>query len=219
VKGNEMDAAWAKVAWLFPVVLAISAIGHFLVVRNLVMPAAQPRIEFASGESTEVFILEESPPLAEVVSEPAPPVETIYEEAEAPKTEEILTSTQSQESAAHEPVSPPKPIEKKPTTQRRTPRAASKTVNVPQPVVIRNTPPVYPEVARRAGWEGRATVRVEVSAEGLPMSVTLEKSSGYGVLDQAALRAVKTWRFQPRMMGGVAMRGTVDVPVNFTLSR
>jgi protein TonB len=60
---------------------------------------------------------------------------------------------------------------------------------------------------------------VEVSADGLPMSVALAKSSGYGVLDQAALRAVKTWRFQPRTMGGVAMAGTVDVPVNFTLSR
>jgi protein TonB len=97
--------------------------------------------------------------------------------------------------------------------------AAAKTANVPQPVVIRNTPPIYPETARRAGWEGRVTVRVEVSADGLPMSVALQKSSGYGILDQAALRAVKTWRFQPRTMGGVAMAGMVDVPVNFTLSR
>jgi protein TonB len=53
----------------------------------------------------------------------------------------------------------------------------------------------------------------------LPIRIVLEKSSGYGVLDQAALRAVKNWRFQPRTMGGVAMAGTVDVPVNFTLSR
>jgi protein TonB len=143
----------------------------------------------------------------------------VSEEPQPPKTEEILTTNQSEQVAAPQPTPEPKRVEKKPTPQRPTPVAAAKTANVPQPVVIRNTPPIYPETARRAGWEGRVTVRVEVSADGLPMSVALEKSSGYGVLDQAALRAVKTWRFQPRTMGGVAMAGIVDVPVNFTLSR
>ena len=62
-------------------------------------------------------------------------------------------------------------------------------------------------------------MRVEVSADGVPTTVTLGKSSGYGVLDQAALRAVKSWRFQPRTIGGVAMTGVVEVPVNFALNR
>jgi protein TonB len=214
-----MDAAWGFRAWLFPVLLGISALAHFVLVKNFLVPSSRQKIEFSSGETTEVLIIEEAPPLPEPIPEPAPTPEPVPEEPTPPKHEEILTTNQSDEVAAPQPTPEPKKVEKKPTPQRQTSVAATKTANVPQPVVIRNTPPIYPETARRAGWEGRVTVRVEVSADGLPMSVALQKSSGYGVLDQAALRAVKTWRFQPRTMGGVAMAGTVDVPVNFTLSR
>jgi protein TonB len=62
-------------------------------------------------------------------------------------------------------------------------------------------------------------VRVEVSAEGRPTAVTISRSSGYGVLDQSALRAVKSWRFQPRTIAGTPTSGTVEVPVNFSLNR
>jgi protein TonB len=214
-----MDASWGFRGWLFPVLLGISALAHFVLVRNFLIHSSPQKIEFSSGDTTEVLIIEEAPPLPEPIPEPAPTPEPVPEEPAPPKPEEILTTTQSEEVAAPQPTPEPKRVEKKPIPQRPTPVAAAKTANVPQPVVIRNTPPIYPETARRAGWEGRVTVRVEVSADGLPMSVALQKSSGYGVLDQAALRAVKTWRFQPRTMGGVAMAGTVDVPVNFTLSR
>jgi protein TonB len=214
-----MNASWGFRAWLFPVLLGISALAHFVFVKNFLVHSSPQKIEFSSGETTEVLIIEEAPPLPEPIPEPAPTPEPAPEEPAPTKPEEILTTTQSEEVAAPQPTPEPKKVEKKPIPQRPTPVATAKTANVPQPVVIRNTPPVYPETARRAGWEGRVTVRVEVSADGLPMSVALQKSSGYGVLDQAALRAVKGWRFQPRTMGGVAMAGTVDVPVNFTLSR
>jgi len=214
-----MDASWGFRAWLFPVLLGISALAHFVLVRNFLIHSSPQKIEFSSGDTTEVLIIEEAPPLPEPIPEPAPTPEPVPEEPAPPKPEEILTTNQSEEVSAPQPTPEPKRVEKKPASQRPTPVVAAKTANVPQPVVIRNTPPIYPETARRAGWEGRVTVRVEVSADGLPISVALQKSSGYGVLDQAALRAVKTWRFQPRTMGGVAMAGTVDVPVNFTLSR
>jgi len=214
-----MDRAWGFRAWLFPVLLGISALAHFVFVKNFLIPSSPQKIEFSSGETTEVLIIEEAPPLPEPIPEPATTPGAVPEEPAPPKPEEILTTPQSEEVAASQPTPEPKRVEKKPIPQRPTPVAAAKTANVPQPLVIRNTPPIYPETARRAGWEGRVTVRVEVSADGLPMSVALQKSSGYGVLDQAALRAVKGWRFQPRTMGGVAMAGTVDVPVNFTLSR
>ncbi len=214
-----MDLAWGFRAWLFPVLLGISALAHFVLVRNFLVHSSPQKIEFSSGETTEVFLIEEAPPLLEPPPEPVPTPEPVPKEPPPPKTEEILTTDQSEQVVAPQPTPEPKRIEKKPAPQRPIPAAATKTANVPQPVVIRNTPPIYPETARRAGWEGRVTVRVEVSADGSPISVALEKSSGYGVLDQAALRAVKGWRFQPRTMGGVAMAGTVDVPVNFTLSR
>ena len=190
-----------------------------MLVRSFLVQSGPQKIEFSSGETTEVFLIEEAPPLLEPSPEPVPTPEPLPEEPAPPKPEEILTANQSEEVTAAQPTPEPKRVEKKHATQRPKPVAAAKTANVPQPVVIHNTPPAYPETARRAGWEGRVTVRVEVSADGLPLRVALEKSSGYAVLDQAALRTVKNWRFQPRTVGGVAMTGTVDVPVNFTLSR
>ena len=87
------------------------------------------------------------------------------------------------------------------------------------PVVIKNTPPVYPEIARQKGWEGRTIVRVDVSPEGRATKVSIARSSGFGVLDQAALRAVKQWRFKPRTIAGIPAPGTVEVPVNLGLNR
>jgi protein TonB len=214
-----MDASWGIRAWLFPIVLGVSALIHFVLVKNLAMPSGAQKMEFASGETTEVFIIEEAPPLPEPIPEPVATPEPQPEEHEPPKTEEILTTNRSEEVAAPQPTPQPKRIEKKPAPQRPPPVISPKVANVPAPVVIRNKPPFYPETARRSGWEGRVIVRVEVSAEGVPTSVTLAKSSGYGVLDQAALRSVKGWRFQPRSMGGIAMAGVVDVPVSFSLNR
>jgi protein TonB len=213
VRGKGMDASWGFRAWLFPVLLGISALAHFVLVRNFLVHSGPQKIEFASGETTVVFLIEEAPPLPEPIPEPVP------EEPVPTKPEEVLTTTVSEQIAAPQPTPEPKRVEKKLPPQPQNSIAATKTPNVPQPVVIRNTPPFYPETARRSGWEGRAVVRVEVSADGLPLSVTLAKSSGYGVLDQSALRAVKSWRFQPRTVGGVTMKGIVDVPVNFSLNR
>jgi protein TonB len=197
------------------VLLCISALLHFVIARSFLVHSGPQKIELSRGETTEVFLIEETTPLLEPIPEPESPPEI----PAPPKAEEILKANQSEEVAAAQPTPELKKTEKKPAPQVPKTVSASKKTNIPQPVVILNTPPNYPETARRAGWEGRVTVRVEVSADGVPTSVTLGKSSGYGVLDQAALRAVKSWRFQPRSVGGVAMAGVVEVPVHFALNR
>ena len=222
-----MDWARGFRAWLFPVLLGISALLHFVMTRSFLVHLGPQKIEFARGETTDVFLIEETPPLLEPILEPIaeaipesiPEPESPPEIPAPPNADEILTTNQSEEVAAAEPTPELKKTEKKPVPQGPKSVSASKKANIPQPAVILNTPPNYPETARRAGWEGRVTVRVEVSADGVPTTVTLGKSSGYGVLDQAALRAVKSWRFQPRTIGGVAMTGVVEVPVNFALNR
>lgn len=222
-----MDQAWGFRAWLFPVLVGISALLHLMLARSFLVSYKPQKIDFARGDTTEVFLIEETPPLlepiaepvAEPIAEPIPELESLPEISAPPRADEILTSPRSEEVAVAQPTPELKKTAKKPVPQGPRPVSASKKTNIPQPVVILNTPPNYPETARRAGWEGRVTVRVEVSADGVPTAVALGKSSGYGVLDQAALRAVKSWRFQPRSIGGEAMAGVVEVPVNFALNR
>jgi protein TonB len=82
---------------------------------------------------------------------------------------------------------------------------------------LRNPAPRYPLIARRNGEQGTVTLRVLVTREGIPAQVSVEKSSGSGHLDGAALDAVKTWRFVPARRGAEAVEAWMLVPVVFKL--
>ena len=72
-------------------------------------------------------------------------------------------------------------------------------------------------VARRMGWQGRVVLNVEVLASGLPGQVKLHQSSGHDVLDNAALQAVRGWRFVAARQGGQVVSKWFLVPIPFIL--
>jgi protein TonB len=78
-------------------------------------------------------------------------------------------------------------------------------------------PPVYPPRCLRSGIEGVVKVRVLVGENGRPQEVSLAKSSGESLLDEAALQAVKDWVFKPAMRNGVPARAWAVVPIEFKL--
>ena len=80
-----------------------------------------------------------------------------------------------------------------------------------------NPRPEYPRAAREAGWEGTTVLQVLVLPDGTAGSVTLQKTSGYAVLDEAALTAVKAWRFIPAMDGNFPIKSVVRLPIRFDL--
>jgi len=81
-----------------------------------------------------------------------------------------------------------------------------------------NPKPNYPLLAVSRGWEGKVLLRVNVSAEGLSLSVAVHQSSGHESLDDAAVEAVEKWKFIPAKKGDKAVPCTVIVPINFTLN-
>ena len=80
-----------------------------------------------------------------------------------------------------------------------------------------NPKPEYPPVAKSRGWTGKVLLRVQVSAEGLSNGVAVEQSSGHEMLDDAAVEAVKQWRFIPAKRGETPVASSVIVPIIFTL--
>lgn len=82
---------------------------------------------------------------------------------------------------------------------------------------LKNPRPAYPEVAMRKGWEGDVLLSVRVAPDGRPLSVSVQKSSGRDVLDQAAITAVRGWSFVPARQGGQPVAGSVTVPIVFHL--
>ena len=77
--------------------------------------------------------------------------------------------------------------------------------------------PGYPQSARRAGREGVVTVRVLVGTDGNPVSVTVRVTSGREDFDDAAVSAVKKWRFSPAKRGGEPVASLHDVRIRFRL--
>ena len=80
-----------------------------------------------------------------------------------------------------------------------------------------NPLPSYPRAARRQGLQGRLVLRVTVTAEGKPRIVKVLESSGHALLDDAAVRAVARWQFQPGRHGNTPVQASIDLPVVFRL--
>ena len=83
---------------------------------------------------------------------------------------------------------------------------------------LANPAPRYPYLARRRGQEGRVVLRVRVNPDGWAEAVSIRESSGYHLLDEAALQAVRQWRFLPAQKADLTVAGLVDVPVSFRLT-
>ena len=82
---------------------------------------------------------------------------------------------------------------------------------------LKNSPQVYPEHAREQGWEGVAVVEVLVGRNGLPDQVALYKSSGYKILDHAALKSIRSWQFRAARAGSVSFASRIKIPIRFSL--
>ena len=70
-------------------------------------------------------------------------------------------------------------------------------VPIRPPRLIRDAKPSYPASARNMGISGSVGVRVLVSADGVPESVTVVASSGNSAVDDSVVEAAYKWRFDP----------------------
>ena len=78
--------------------------------------------------------------------------------------------------------------------------------------------PNYPAEARAAHIEGWVLVEYTVSAEGRVVDPHVVKAEPPNVFDQAALDAVRQWRYTPRYVNGVPAEATgVRSKVTFKL--
>ncbi|HEY0720133.1 MAG TPA: energy transducer TonB [Gammaproteobacteria bacterium] len=83
---------------------------------------------------------------------------------------------------------------------------------------LNNPQPRYPLAARRRGIEGTVLIRAQIREDGHCHQVNLSRGSGHALLDQAALEAVKRWRFVPARRGTQSVSAWVVVPITFRLT-
>jgi len=97
------------------------------------------------------------------------------------------------------------------------PAAAQQTPVYWKMKLLEMKPPVYPPRCLRLGIEGTVRLRVLVGEDGRPQDAAIGTSSGDTGLDQAALDAVRDWRFEPAKRDGVPLRAWCIVPITFSL--
>jgi TonB family protein len=77
----------------------------------------------------------------------------------------------------------------------------------------------YPETSRELNEQGLAKVKLCYDLQGKPVEVTLDTTSGYTRLDEAAVRYGRAVRIRPGSVNGELQTGCVVVPVRFSPTR
>ncbi|NUU38771.1 energy transducer TonB [Pseudomonas sp. C2B4] len=227
---RELRAEPEPLAWQPP--MAIQLVSLEPVDKPIPAPAARPEPVGPPATLPKAFV----PAVAEPV--PAKPLPV------SPQPAIVKASPP----AKPQPKSPPPPrIEPRPvqpasaqtsTAQAATQPtpAATKTATTLPPAMITPAPPLtpvvslrpsfvtpppaprYPNVARRRNQQGIVRVEVHLDERGQQLKLVLSRSSGVESLDDAALEAVRNWRFRPEIVDGRAVPSRVEIPIEFALT-
>ncbi|MEI9961597.1 MAG: energy transducer TonB [Limisphaerales bacterium] len=144
--------------------------------------------------------VETPPPQPKLESKPKPP---------PPKAEMTIPTPKPE-------LPPPAPVIIKPTVVPP-PKSSQEYVPVTQPNYARRAEPIYPDQARRWHQQGIVTLALFINELGALDKVEIIKSSGFPLLDTAAIKAMKQSRFAPAMDGMIPIRSRAEATVTFRL--
>lgn len=91
-------------------------------------------------------------------------------------------------------------------------------VGMTRPEAISQPSPIYPPMARRAMREGTVVLDAVIDEQGRVIDVRVLRGIGLGC-DEAAVKAVEQWRFQPATVQGRPIKVLYTLTVHFRLAR
>jgi periplasmic protein TonB len=89
--------------------------------------------------------------------------------------------------------------------------------DIREPVKVKHVPPVYPQIAIKARISGRVVIDAVIGVDGVVREARI--LSGVPLLNQAALDAVKQWRYTPTTLNSVPVPVIMTVTVQFNLQQ
>lgn len=187
----------------------------------LLVPVSAPMPSRLVDEEKKPIIWIEPKPV--VIEEEKPLVVPVERTLETKPRQRTTTTSQT---VAHEEAAVPDGTEYTPPTNTEpTTDLGPPTPPTPDPMPstrleYASAPaPTYPRDMLLDGREGTVVLRVLVDVDGKPLSVEIERSSGYRKLDDAARRQMlRKWMFRPAIRDGQAVQVYGIVPVSFSLS-
>ena len=134
----------------------------------------------------------------EVVAPPARPEETVLQPVSAAPVPDAADTLQAEDRARSD-IGAPLAPDTADTSTNPLPHTASSSlpIDVFEEIPTRRAPPpVYPERARGDGQQGVVELELSIDARGGVTAIAIVSSSGYPLLDEAAISAVERWRFE-----------------------
>ncbi len=191
--------------------------------KTVKLPQPEVTVEKPIAPSTEQQVAVKSMPPEEQAIEPRsdinmkPSMSTMEQQETVrivPQEEQMTPLPQTEGTVeSHTPVTG-----KLRETVKTVPRPSQGTAETKSiPGYFQNQPPEYPLRAKQLHQEGLVILGVEIDQKGMPVKIEVQQSSGYQMLDQAALKAVRRWRFQPERIGDMPVASKVSIPIRFRL--
>ena len=183
---------WSPQIIVFSVVLHAVIIYYIASAFNIVPPIPLPS----------------DPPTIQTVNIPPPP-------PDEPKIDEIKDTPRFQ---PRQPDAPPVPPQVTPlpipaqTPQQGEPTVVAVNTPIPEQPIAQPLP-IYPRIAQQKDVEGRVVLSITIMSDGTVRDVKVVSAQPRGYFEEAALRAVRTWRYRPSNV----IRTNVIVDIDFVL--
>ena len=195
---------------------AIVAVALHAVVGAAILTYEPARSALLAVAPIMVSLVSPPRPQAKPPVEPPKPKPVIRPQPKPPEPLPIITAPIEAPSPSPVLVAPPPP----PPPPEPAPLAAPAPV-ITAPIFaadyLDNPAPYYPQLARRAGEQGRVVLRVLVNPAGKADEVEIRTSSGHPRLDESARDTVRRWRFVPAKRGDTPVPAWVLIPISFSL--
>jgi protein TonB len=181
-------------------------------------PSAQP--------SKDVNLASKTP----IVQTPTPvktAIKKVLVEKERPINKELVQTKEQPIASNNDTQTKIDPLVVVPTASRQSQENTMKNISVARQVDdtivqqarFKSLPPApsYPRRARLRGQQGTALIHAQLNITGEVIKTRLAKSSGFSLLDKAAIKAVYHWDFMPGATELGRVQVWVEIPVQFIL--
>lgn len=205
---HDLKRTYSKVFWICTGISFALHMGTALIFPTFEVSAAarrKPQIVIQMEDIPETRQIKRPPP----PPRPAVPIET--ESEDVPDDVTIETTDLDFDDVALDLPPPPPPDQE---TEEEEILEFWKVEEKPK--LIKEVPPIYPEIARKAGLAGKVFVKFLVGKDGRVRDVQILK--GQEIFRQAAINAVMQFRFKPAMQNDKPVSVWMTQPLSFRLN-
>ena len=213
-----------------PLSIAVHALALVTaIVIPLVAPGVLPLVQGSDISWTPVVLPTSPPPIPAPASRPAAPAQAVVaslvplEEPKGVSQERVIVSDTPPDPAAPTsdgvvsgtgvPGGTGVVVPDAPPPEVTTPVRASTLVT--PPVKLRDASPVYPEMPRQAKLEGQVVIEAVIGVSGDVVEARVLRSTP--LFAEAALAAVRQWKYRPTLINGRPVPVVLTVTVTFRL--